>query len=78
MTLDELKSYQQFEGLDHYDGNDMDLIIPKNPHGEVINSAMTVEEADKFLNDPRNIPAYVEFHTADNGDVGYEVVFWYK
>ncbi len=76
MTLEELNSFPQFRNLQRIDGNNLDLILDSPPAGQSIGSAMTVSEAGDFLSDSRNTPQYVEYHTADNGDVGYEVIFW--
>ena len=75
MTIDELNSFAEFADLRHYDGNDMTVQVPKlDPHYTMC-SAMTTDEAVEFLRDGA-IPKYVERHTGDDGDVGYEVVFW--
>ena len=75
MTIEDLNSFTEFTELRHYDGNDMTVQVPEfDPHYTLC-SAMTIDEAVEFLRDGA-IPKYVEEHTADDGSVGYEVVFW--
>ena len=76
MTLEELNSFSEFKDLEHIDGNNPDLILEKPPANCSIGSAMTIQEACHFLSDKRSSAQYIEYHTADNGDIGYEVIFW--
>jgi len=75
MTHEELLTYPQFKGLRHYDGNDKDELVPDLDPNYSLNSATTTDELDHFLSNG-GIPKYVEFHTGDDGTVGYEVLFW--
>ena len=76
MTKAELESFEQFGNLDEYDGNNMDIEPPRHPPEYIMNSAMTIEEAELFLSRPECTPQYIERHTSDDGSVGYEVIFW--
>ena len=74
MTKEELNSFDQFKDLPHYDGNDLSGSTPI-PEEHSINSAMTVSEANLWF-EKGGTPKYVEYHTSDEGEVGYEVIFW--
>ena len=76
MTLEELNSFGQFSELPHFDGNDRTATVPKPDPPMLVCSGMTTSEADTFLSEGKT-PKYVEKHTADDGSVGYEVVFWF-
>lgn len=76
MTLKELESFPEFKDLEHIDGNNLDMIIERPQGNCSTESAMTVQQARLLLANEKSAAQYIEFHTADNGDIGYEIIFW--